>query len=455
MATLLRMPEIAAGATEAVINEWLVAEDGAVEAGQPLVVIETEKATVEVEAESAARVLTLLAAAGATVAVGAPIAVLAAPGERVGDLGALVSSLGVGSDSVGSDSVGSDSVGSDSVGSDSVGSGGVSSLGVGSDGVGSDGVGSGGVGSDGVGSAQPARAGTSARVFASPLARRLLDQAGLDLTDADGTGPNGRITRRDVERAVAARMSAPRPAPAPVPASAAPARVPGAGTEVTRIPHPPSRRAVARRLTESKRTVPHFYLKGVCGVDALLALRAELNAAATERISINDLLVKAVGRAHTLVPGMNVAWSDDALLSFGQVDVGVAVAGGRGLVTPVVRAVDARSVSAVSADVRRFSEQAGNGRLRQSDLEGGSITVTNLGMYGVEEFAAIINPPQAAILAVGAGRPAPVVADGRLTTRTELTSVLSVDHRCVDGALAAHWMQAFRDCIEQPLGLLL
>jgi pyruvate dehydrogenase E2 component (dihydrolipoamide acetyltransferase) len=215
------------------------------------------------------------------------------------------------------------------------------------------------------------------------------------------------------------------------------------------------RRAIARRLTESKRTVPHFYLKASCEVDALLALRRELNASAAERISVNDLLVKAVGRAHTLVPEMNVAWSDEALLSFGQVDVGVAMAGARGLVTPVVRAVDTRSVSAVSAEVRELSARADGGRLRQSELEGGSITVTNLGMYGVEEFAAIINPPQAAILAVGAGRPVPAVVSGELGTRTELTAVLSVDHRCVDGALAARWMRAFRDCLAQPLGLLL
>jgi pyruvate dehydrogenase E2 component (dihydrolipoyllysine-residue acetyltransferase) len=440
MAILLRLPEVATGATEAVINDWLVAERGTVAAGEPLVVIETEKASVELEAESAAQVLTLLVAPGATVAVGEPIAVLAEPGEQVTDLAALLRSLGV------------------APAEPSVGSG------------------------DG---------GAAGRVFASPLARRLLVAAGLGPTDAEGTGPNGRITRRDVERAVAARSAglpvAPPPrlaetqtaVPAAVPAAtlttvpaatltAAPAAVPepapvpvptrppaAAEPAVTRIPHSTMRRAIARRLTESKRTVPHFYLKASCEVDALLALRRELNASAAERISVNDLLVKAVGRAHTLVPEMNVAWSDEALLSFGQVDVGVAVAGARGLVTPVVRAVDTRSVSAVSAAVRELSARADDGRLRQSELEGGSITLTNLGMYGVEEFAAIINPPQAAILAVGAGRPVPAVVDGELGTRTELTAVLSVDHRCVDGALAARWMRAFRDCLAQPLGLLL
>jgi len=452
MATLLRLPEVATGATEAVINDWLVAERGTVAAGEPLVVIETEKASVELAAEFAAQVLRLLAAPGATVAVGAPIAVLAEPGEHVTDVDALLHSLGVAAP---------ESAGEAAEASSEASAAGSS-------------------GSTAPGAAE-GNGGPTGRVFASPLARRLLLAAGLGLSDADGTGPNGRITRRDVERAVAARSAGQLVAPPPVPPPpvpsqpalsrpalseaasevveppvSAPTRVPGAAEPaVTRIPHSTVRRAIARRLTESKRTVPHFYLKASCEVDALLALRRELNAASTERISVNDLLVKAVGRAHSLVPEMNVAWSDEALLSFGQVDVGVAVAGARGLVTPVVRAVDTRSVGAVSAEVRELSARADDGRLRQSDLEGGSITLTNLGMYGVEEFAAIINPPQAAILAVGAGRPVPAVTGGELGVRTELTAVLSVDHRCVDGALAARWMQAFHDCLAQPLALLL
>ena len=477
MATLLRLPEVATGATEAVINDWLVAERGTVAAGEPLVVIETEKASVELAAESAAQVLTLLAAPGATVAVGAPIAVLAEPGELVADLDALLRSLGVAAGPAGGESAGGESAGGESA----VSPGGVSPGGVSPapDSSSPESPVAELSGSPAPGGAS-GNGGSAGRVFASPLARRLLLAAGLGLADADGTGPNGRITRRDVERAVAARSAGPPVAPPPVapplipsppdPSAAptgtsapepvpAPTRVPGAAElaepAVTRIPHLPIRRAIARRLTESKRTVPHFYLKGSCELDALLALRRELNAASTERISVNDLLVKAVGRAHTLVPEMNVAWSDEALLSFGQVDVGVAVAGVRGLVTPVVRAVDTRSVGAVSAEVRELSARADDGQLRQSDLEGGSITLTNLGMYGVEEFAAIISPPQAAILAVGAGRPVPAVVDGELATRTELTAVLSVDHRCVDGALAARWMQAFQRCLAQPLALLL
>ena len=449
MATLLRMPEVAAGATEAVLNDWLVAEDGTVAAGQPLVVIETEKATVEIEAESAAQVLKLLVTPGATVPVGAPIAVLVDPGEQVDDLGALLSSLGVGA---------SDPTGATAEPSAPE------------------------VPAPGSNGAKSRRAtnGAGTRVFASPLARRLLTEAGLSVTDAVGTGPNGRITRCDVQRALAERAATATPAPVvpetAVPQTAAPAAPvepsppaaraaaaseraavrPAAGAGgVSRIPHTPIRRAIARRLTESKQTVPHFYLKASCGVDALLELRRELNAVSEQRISVNDLLVKAVGRAHTLVPEMNVAWSDDELLRFDQVDVGVAVAAERGLVTPVVRAVDTRSVTAVAADVRRLSGQANDGRLRQADLEGGSITVTNLGMFGVQEFSAIINPPQAAILAVGATRSAPVVSDGQLTSRTELTVVLSVDHRSVDGALAARWMQTFTGYLEQPLGLLL
>jgi pyruvate dehydrogenase E2 component (dihydrolipoamide acetyltransferase) len=174
-----------------------------------------------------------------------------------------------------------------------------------------------------------------------------------------------------------------------------------------------------------------------------------------ERISVNDLVVKAVARAHVLVPEMNVIWTDDALLQFDTVDVAIAIASERGLLTPVLRSVDSMSVGMVAAAVKSYVRQASDGRLLQRDLEGGSISVTNLGMFGVEEFAAIINPPHAAILAVGAGRAEPVVVDGKVEARTRMTVVLSVDHRAVDGALAARWMQAFQRAIEQPFQLLI
>jgi pyruvate dehydrogenase E2 component (dihydrolipoamide acetyltransferase) len=299
-----------------------------------------------------------------------------------------------------------------------------------------------------------------------------------------GTGPNGRIVRRDVERVLADRVASPaephagQQPPGQGPADPRPAGPAGQGsagqaaeptavvaaerTPVRRsaaaaplsIPHSPVRRAVARRLTESKQTIPHFYLKATCTIGPLLSLREELNAVSSERISVNDLVVKAVARAHVLVPQMNVVWTDDALLQFDTVDVAVAIASERGLVTPVLRSVDSMSVGTVAAAVKNYVRQAADGRLRQRDLEGGSISVTNLGMFGVEEFAAIINPPQAAILAVGTGRAEPVVVDGAVEVATRMTVVLSVDHRAVDGALAARWMQAFRRVVEQPFQLL-
>jgi pyruvate dehydrogenase E2 component (dihydrolipoamide acetyltransferase) len=214
------------------------------------------------------------------------------------------------------------------------------------------------------------------------------------------------------------------------------------------------RRAVAARLTESKATAPHFYLRGSARVDALLRLREELADGAGTKVSVNDLIVKAVARAHRLVPEMNVVWTGEAIRSFSSVDVAVAVATDGGLVTPVVRGVDGLPVSALAAVTRDLAARAREGRLQQAELDGGSITVSNLGMYGVEEFAAIINPPQAAILAVGAARQEPAVTDGRLEAATVLRVTLSVDHRPVDGATAARWMAAFVDLLERPVRIL-
>jgi pyruvate dehydrogenase E2 component (dihydrolipoamide acetyltransferase) len=214
------------------------------------------------------------------------------------------------------------------------------------------------------------------------------------------------------------------------------------------------RRAVAARLTESKATAPHFYVRGSARVDELLRIRAELNDGADVRVSVNDLVVKAVARAHQLVPEMNVVWTGEAIRSFSGVDVAVAVATDAGLVTPVLTAVEQRSITAVATATQDFAARARAGRLQQSELEGGSITVTNLGMYGVEEFAAILNPPQAAILAVGAARAEPVVTDGRLEPATVLRVTLSVDHRPVDGATAARWMGAFLGLLERPVRIL-
>jgi pyruvate dehydrogenase E2 component (dihydrolipoamide acetyltransferase) len=214
------------------------------------------------------------------------------------------------------------------------------------------------------------------------------------------------------------------------------------------------RRAIAQRLTVAKQTIPHFYLKRTAGIDALLALRAQLNEVSPRKISVNDLVLRAVALAHQAVPEVNVIWTDDALRQFDSVDVGVAIAGSRGLVTPVLRGVERTPPSAIAGQVQEFVRQAGDGTLRQGDLEGGSITVTNLGMFGVDEFSAIINPPQSSILAVGAGTRTPIVVDDRIEIATRLSLVLSVDHRAIDGAPAARWMTALVRTLEEPFRLV-
>ena len=224
-------------------------------------------------------------------------------------------------------------------------------------------------------------------------------------------------------------------------------------TETAEVPHTRLRRAIAARLTESKQTAPHFYVRATVRADALVALRAEINAGDV-KVSVNDLVVKAVAAAHRAVPEMNVIWTPDAVRTFDTVDVAVAVATDRGLLTPVVRDVTSLSVSAVADRVRDLATRARDGKLKQDELEGGTISVTNLGMYGVEEFAAIINPPHAAILAVGAVRDEPVVEDGAVVPGQLMTVTLSVDHRPVDGVVAARWLAALKELLEHPVRLL-
>ncbi|MFQ1002478.1 dihydrolipoamide acetyltransferase family protein [Modestobacter sp. SSW1-42] len=454
MASLFRVPEVAAGATEATLSEWVVAEDQAVTADQTIVVIETDKATVEVEAGQDGVLLRQLARGGETVQVGAPMALFGTESERGADVDALLAGLGV---------LSGDGPATPAVPAPAA-------------------MGSVHAAPEPETAAEPevaeeqaapahARSGspapaagpapTGGRVFASPLARRILAEAGIPLHGVTGSGPGGRIVRKDAELAVASgrtapadepAVAAPPPAAAPVPAAGTRRPAPAAGWHDE--PHSRVRRAIASRLTTSKQTVPHFYVKRTARLDALLDLRRQLNEVSATRISVNDLVLRAVAVTHTQVPEANAVWTEDAVRVFDSVDVAVAIASQRGLVTPVLRDVDRTAPSAVAATVRDFVARADAGTLAQRDLEGGSIAVTNLGMYGVEEFAAIINPPQSAILAVGAAAPTAVVDDGVLAVATVGAFVLSVDHRVVDGALAARWMAQLVRNLEQPLRLL-
>ena len=305
-----------------------------------------------------------------------------------------------------------------------------------------------------------------ARIFASPLARRMAKQAGLALESIAGTGPNGRIVKVDVEAAIAAAAAAPAVA---APAAAAPAPAVAAAPAPTRGPVAPAaayqdapastmRKVIAQRLQEAKREVPHFYLTIDCAVDAVLETRAQLNERSDAyKLSVNDFVIRAAALALRKVPAANASWVDGALRQYSSADVSVAVAIEDGLVTPVVRNADAKGLAEISAEVK---ELAGRARakpmgLAPEEYQGGTFSVSNLGMYGIQEFAAIINPPQSMILAVGSAEQRPVVKDGALAVATMMSCTLSVDHRVVDGALGAQFLQAFKGLIEDPLTMLL
>jgi pyruvate dehydrogenase E2 component (dihydrolipoamide acetyltransferase) len=446
MATVVRMPSVLAGATEAAIAHWLVSPGDTVTAGTPVAEIETEKALVEYAAEEGGVIGRLVLGEGDSGEIGDPIAVLVAAGETEADIDAA---LGVAP------------------------------------------------ASPVLAAPAPASPGTNGRhargggrVFASPLVRKLAGERDIDLADLTGTGPHGRIVRRDLERFLATRPAVPGPvasAPAapqaaPAPPAVAAAATPSApatggtaGSDAehdsvrdrassspspaagggTLVPHTPMRRAIARRLAQSKASVPHFYLTAEPVVDELLALRKRVNEASAVKVSVNDFVIAAVAAAFADVPEANVTWSDEGLVTYRSVDISIAVATGGGLVTPVLRGVEGMKLSAIARESAALAGRARERRLRQHELEGGTFTVSNLGMYGTVEFSAIINPPQSGILAVGAARPQPVVTGGAVVPATVMRCTLSVDHRAVDGALAARWLTAFTTRLENPLGAVI
>jgi pyruvate dehydrogenase E2 component (dihydrolipoamide acetyltransferase) len=477
MARLLRMPEVAANTLEATLSEWLLTEDAEFADGDAIATVETDKAAVEVPADGAGVLVRTLVGPGTTVAVGAPMALIAAPGETVADVDAALAELGgtaapatvddpdapvrlagqtpptevsgppdaAPPDAAPPDAAGPDAAGPDAAPPDS------GPLRVGPPGMAPAEAGP-RAGAPAAAAAEGAASnGGPARIMSSPLARRLGREHGLRLEDLTGTGPGGRIVRDDVRRAVAARELANASSPAgPEGRPHHPQRTVGWED----VPHTRMRRAIAGRLAESNREAPHFAIRGTARVDDLLALRAQLNSGDGQRISVNDLVVAAVARSHARLPEMNVVWTPDAVRRYAAVDVGIAVATERGLVTPVLRAVETRTVSSIARDAADLTERARAGALRQDELEGGTITVSNLGGYGVEEFTAVLNPPQAAILAVGAARKEAVVDGDALAVATVLHVTLTVDHRPVDGALAARWMAAFIALLEDPLRIL-
>jgi len=441
MATLIRMPEVAAGATEIVLAKWNIQEGSVVKAGDVIAEMETEKAVVDFESETEGRVYKVLVADGASVEVGNPILVLLAEGEEASAGDALLGGSAV-----------TPVASVASVSAEPVVAAPVVAA----------------VVAPPVASAVPTEpavtvlADSTDRRFVSPIVRKLSHEQGVDLTQLLGTGPGGRIVRRDLEAFIAQRgpvvpaspQLGAQPAP-PMPASGSAIAKQEYSSSYVTVPHSGMRRAIARRLTESKTTVPHFYVTADCKVDALLALRKSINETSPVKISVNDFVVKAVAAALMDVPEANVVWNPDSMLKYESADISVAVATDGGLLTPVVRGAEKRSLSNLSTEISELVAKARAGKLRQDDLEGGSFAVTNLGMYGTKEFTAILNPPQSGILAVGAAAPRAIVEDGEIVVASVMTVTLSADHRAVDGALAAQWLAAFVKRIENPLSMLI
>ena len=436
MPITLTMPALSATMEEGTLATWLIAEGDSFKAGDVVAEIETDKATMEFEAPEGGTLARIDVAAGTEgVKVGTAIATVAVEGE---DVASIATSGGAGADVV--------------------------STGKEAD----------------VPMPEPAQspqvpvvdtavASEGERVFASPLARRIAAERGIDLANVAGSGPRGRIVRNDIEAALAE----PTLVPATLAPPAAPVAVPAERPALDPTgPYAPGsyevveldgmRKTIARRLTESKQTVPHFYLRVDVELDALMSLRAQLNAAAPAgedgapayKISVNDLVIKALARALNEVPDANVTWADGSVLRHKAVDVAVAVAIDGGLVTPIVRSADKASISAISKTMKDLAARARDRKLSPDEYQGGTTSVSNLGMFGVTSFDAVINPPHGTILAVGAGTKRPVVRDTGIEAATVMTVTLSVDHRVVDGAVGAELLAAFKRLIESPLALI-
>ncbi len=450
MAIKITMPALSPTMEEGNLAKWLVKEGDKVSAGDVIAEIETDKATMEVEAVDEGIVAKLVVAGGTEgVKVNALIAVLAEDGEDVAEAAKAASgdAPAAAPKAEAAPAAAPAPVAAAPAATPAP-------------------------------AAAPAPVAAPAakgeRLFASPLARRIAKEAGVELSAVSGTGPHGRIVRKDVEAAIASGVKAPAAA---TPSAAAPQAAVASGTsdEATLkmfeegsyelIPHDGMRKTIARRLMESKLTVPHFYLTIDCELDALLALRAQLNAAApvikTEKgevpaykLSVNDLVIKATALALRDIPEANVSWTDAGMVKHKHSDVGVAVSIPGGLITPIVRGAETKALSAISNEMKDLAKRARDRKLKPSEYQGGTTSVSNLGMFGVKDFAAIINPPHATIFAVGAGEQRAVVKNGELAVANVMSVTLSTDHRAVDGALAAELAKVFKNYIENPLSLL-
>ena len=446
----ITMPALSPTMEEGNLAKWLVKEGDKIKSGDVIAEIETDKATMEVEAVDEGTVAKIVVPAGTEgVKVNALIAVLAADGE---DVAAAASGAGAAPAPKEAPKAEAAPVAAPAAAPApaSVGTPAASA---------------------------PAPAATDGhRTFASPLARRLAKEAGVDVTAVAGSGPHGRVVKKDIEAAISGgtAKAAPSAAPAAQPAAAAaPAAAPKGMSEETvlklfepgsyeLVPHDGMRKTIAKRLQESKQTIPHFYVSVDCELDALLALRTQLNDAAPKskdgapayKLSVNDMVIKALALALRDVPDANVSWTDSNMVKHKHADVGVAVSIPGGLITPIIRSAEQKTLSTISNEMKDYGKRAKERKLKPEEYQGGTTAVSNMGMMGVKNFAAVVNPPHATILAVGAGEQRVVVKKGEMAIATVMTVTLSTDHRAVDGALGAELLAAFKGYIENPMGML-
>ncbi|KFG89755.1 Acetyltransferase component of pyruvate dehydrogenase complex [Sphingobium herbicidovorans NBRC 16415] len=428
MSKKIQMPALSPTMEEGTLAKWLVKEGDTVSSGDLLAEIETDKATMEFEAVDEGKIAKILVSEGSEgVKVGTVIAIIAEEGEDVAEAAA--------GDSASAPKAAATPK-ADPVPAKAEAAAPAPAA---------------------KGDATPVPQSDD-RVKASPLARRLAEAKGVDLASLTGSGPNGRIVKADLEGAAAA-------APAPSKAAAAPGAPAPAVAQAAQdfgIPHEVvklsgMRKTIARRLTESKQQVPHIYLTVDIRLDKLLKLRGELNAGLASRnvkLSVNDLLIKALGVALIQVPECNVQFAGDQMLQFQRADISVAVSIPGGLITPIVTAADSKGVAAISTEMKDLATRAKDGKLKPEEYQGGTASLSNMGMFGIKQFDAVINPPQAMIMAIGAGDKRPFVIDDSLQIATVMSATGSFDHRAIDGADGARLMQLFRELIENPLGML-
>ncbi len=440
----ITMPALSPTMEEGNLSKWLVKEGDKVKSGDVIAEIETDKATMEVEAVDEGTVAKIIVPAGTEgVKVNALIAILAGEGEDVSAAAAGGAAAAPAAKAEAAPAATPAPAPAAVPVADKAPAP----------------------------SAPAPVAASGDRVFSSPLARRLAKEAGIDLSAVTGSGPHGRVVKSDIEKAVAGGVAKAAPAAAPSAAAPAPALAKAPSDDAVLklfepgsyelVPHDGMRKTIAKRLVESKQTIPHFYVTVDCELDALLALRAQLNDSAPRKdgapaykLSVNDMIIKALALSLRDVPDANVSWTESNMVKHKHADVGVAVSIPGGLITPIIRNAELKSLSAISNEMKDLGKRAKERKLKPEEYQGGTTAVSNMGMMGVKHFAAVVNPPHATILAVGAGEERVVVKNGEMKIANVMTVTLSTDHRCVDGALGAELLGAFKRYIENPMGML-